>query len=68
MPIPTVKAAADVAACPTKGKAGSTIVASCLPRRLLTSTQVTAGTLVVTSVLYSITAVLRANEEAFRFT
>ena len=46
MPIPTVKAAADVAACPTKGKAGSTIVASCLPRRLLTITQVTAGTLV----------------------
>ena len=68
MPIPTVKAAADVAACPTKGRAGSTIVASCLPRRLLTSTQVTAGIVIYISVVYSIEAILRANDQAFLFT
>ena len=34
IPIPTVKAAADVAACPTKGKAGSMMTANCLPNRL----------------------------------
>ena len=38
IPIPTVKAAADVAACPTKGKAGSITVASCLPNCLRNST------------------------------